>query len=109
MALSVSLVGQGVARALSDPRDTGWAVPRRVVRVTVDFLMLLDDERDGLPFIDANPDWILNGFKTVKGLKAILPGARFNIRLPREEIHAMRKRLREPTETDKTATKGIEP
>jgi hypothetical protein len=71
-------------------------------------MMVLDDERDGLPFIDANPDWILNGFKSVKGLTEILPGARFNIRLPREQINEMRKRLREPTESTKVTTKGTE-
>jgi len=66
---------------------------KRVARVKLDYLVLIDDDRDGIPFLDDKQivDLIVDGLKSVVPRGTLLPGARVELSLTRESINAIRE------------------
>lgn len=65
---------------------------KRIARVKLDYLVMIDDDRDGVPFIDDKQivDLIVDGLKSVVPRGVLLPGARVELSLTRESLNAIR-------------------
>ena len=67
---------------------------KRTVRIKLDFEIVLDDDRDTLPFVKDPCDVILHGVKSIPGLVEIKPGAKYDIGFTRESWTEIRRRDR---------------
>jgi hypothetical protein len=68
---------------------------KRLVRVKLDYTVVIDDDREGIPFIrdEKITDLIVDGLKSVvPAAVAVLPGAKFQMSLTRESLSALRAR-----------------
>lgn len=63
---------------------------KRTVRIKLDYVVEIDDDRDGIPLTDPL-DLICRGAQTIPGVQQVLPGAKHTIGLTRESWNEVRR------------------